>query len=183
MRDTNGVKCRHTVPLHKCSDLLVRDSIWIRISRPEIRRSVLLMRFQVEDALHAVNTYTEKILFSTTGKDSPEEPRAIGVQVSQTREGKKWRVKARKEVIVSCGTSFVSLHRDKLMLIELTPNDHRCDCDPTTPPALRPWPFFASLVPLPINSCTQRLSASGLKLLRSHLCWPTECQSKTGIHI
>lgn len=53
----------------------------------------------------SVNTYTEKIIFSTTGEDSAEGPRAIGVQVSQSRDGRKWRVKAAKEVIVCCGTS------------------------------------------------------------------------------
>lgn len=53
----------------------------------------------------AVNTYTEKIIFSTTREDSAEESRAIGVQVSQTRDGLKWRVRAEKEVIVCCGES------------------------------------------------------------------------------
>ncbi|EIM79461.1 GMC oxidoreductase [Stereum hirsutum FP-91666 SS1] len=69
----------------------------------------------------SVNTYTEKIIFSTTGEDSAEGPRAIGVQVSQSRDGRKWRVKAAKEVIVCCGTIATP---QLLLLSGLGPSSH-----------------------------------------------------------
>ncbi|EIM79458.1 GMC oxidoreductase [Stereum hirsutum FP-91666 SS1] len=75
----------------------------------------------------AVNTYTEKIIFSTTDKDSAAEPRAVGVQVSQTRNGQKWRVKAGKEVIVCCG---VIATPQLLLLSGLGPSSHLSSLSP-----------------------------------------------------
>ncbi|KAI0256392.1 GMC oxidoreductase [Lactifluus subvellereus] len=47
----------------------------------------------------AVHTTAEKILF----EDSPNGPRAIGVQLSKSPSAKKYRVKAKKEVIICNG--------------------------------------------------------------------------------
>lgn len=47
----------------------------------------------------AIHTTAEKILF----EDSPNGPRAIGVQLSKSASAKKYRVKVKKEVIVCNG--------------------------------------------------------------------------------
>lgn len=47
----------------------------------------------------AISTVTEKIIFD----DSGSEPRALAVEVSQSAKSPKYRVGARKEIIVSCG--------------------------------------------------------------------------------
>ncbi|KAI0268887.1 GMC oxidoreductase [Gloeopeniophorella convolvens] len=53
----------------------------------------------------AVHTTTEKILF----EDSPEGPRAVGVQVATSASSQKYRVKAKREVIV-CGGAVSTPH-------------------------------------------------------------------------
>lgn len=53
---THRVECSDAVSPHKCFDLLVRDLVRVSISRPEIRRRILFVRFQVKDTLHALGT-------------------------------------------------------------------------------------------------------------------------------
>ena len=53
----------------------------------------------------AVRTVVEKILFDESGS----EPRAIGVEVSKSPVGPKYRIKANREVIV-CGGAVATPH-------------------------------------------------------------------------
>ena len=48
----------------------------------------------------AVSIFTEKIIFKTTNGD---EPKAIGVQICQEKDGSKFVVRANKEILLSAG--------------------------------------------------------------------------------